>query len=349
MLAPQIPTSQQYHRTLNRMGWAMCLFVAAFNVTSVVSLMFDVLAEFSNHRVFTIILTAIGSIVSSVAYMLPFFLTGIFYYLLSKKDRTRRISFKIKPVREFPLLILAGLAIITVAAYANSWICELIGYRIPDILIAPSSYDNPAVIVMYMTVSLAPAFAEEFLFRGVFYSELRPYGRTQAVLLSALLFALMHQNIAQIFYTFAAGIAMAYMYELTDSIWCGVFFHMINNELSVLTDVLINGRFSEAALPYLRIFEGIYCVLGVISIVILVFYYRKKKAAAPAVTSTGLCGVSSDTVEAYDQPLSRKAVLKGMRAPGFIVFTVLIVAMMCATWLSLIFLNSVPDLGEYLS
>jgi membrane protease YdiL (CAAX protease family) len=314
-----------------------------------VSLVFDTFAQISNRRVWTVILTAIGSLVASVAYMLPFFLAGIFYYLLSKKDRTRQISFQLKPAREFPLLILAGLTIITVTAYANSWICELIGYRIPDELIAPSSYDNPAVIVMYMTSSLAPAFAEEFLFRGVFYSELRPYGRTQAVLLSALLFALMHQNIGQIFYTFAAGIAMAYMYELTGSIWCGVFFHMINNELSVFSDVLINGRFGEAALTYWHIFEGIYCVLGLISIVLLVFNYKKKKSSVPPITRTGLYEASADTVEAYEQPLPCKAVLKGMLAPGFVIFTVLTVVLMCVTWLSLIFLNSVTDLGGYLS
>ena len=193
-----------------------------------------------------------------------------------------------------------------------------------------------------MTVSLAPAFAEEFLFRGVFYNELRPYGRTQAILISATLFALMHQNIAQIFYTFAAGIAMAIMYEATGSIWCSVFFHMVNNELSVISGVLY-GRYGDAVAPYITMFEAVYCIIGAISIVILIFYYKKKACDRTPAYVNGVFAQSSEAVSQYDDSVSSDQILRGITSPGMIVFTALSVASMVTTWLLIV----VMDLGGF--
>ncbi len=340
MLASSTPNGVQYRQTLNRMGWSMLLFIGLIYTTTLASEYFAYYVNTISDPLLRDVLTVVSGVVSSIAYMAPFFLTGIFYYFISRHSRTERMNSEVKLPREFPLLILAGLAILSAGAYVNSWFCELIGYVGPEIQIPVGSYDNPAVVISYMTTALAPAFAEEFLFRGVFYSNLRPYGRTQAILISSLLFALMHENIQQMFYTFVAGIAMALMYELTGSIWCSVIYHMINNELATITEVLYYGRYGESISPYLSIFDAIQFVLGVVSLVLLIFYYKRKAANREASRPCGVFNVRTDSADRYDRPLPISAVVKGALAPGMIVFTVVTAALMGLSWLLVVIGNA---------
>ena len=54
------------------------------------------------------------------------------------------------------------------------------------------------------------------------------------VLLSSLLFGLMHMNFNQAPYAFALGVAMAVLVEATGSLWSSVLMHVIFNAQSVL-------------------------------------------------------------------------------------------------------------------
>ena len=340
MLAPpKIHPSTQYHQILNRMGWSMLIFLASFNTCTALSTSVLAMREFIESHFWYQFLTALYGVLATVCYMLPFFLTGLLYYVMSRKIRTERVQFEVKLPREFPLLIFAGLIILSAAAYVNSLFCSAIGYSIPADLIGAESYDLPSIVIQYMTVAIAPAFAEEFLFRGVFYTNLRPYGRTQAVLISSLLFALMHQNIGQLFYTFVAGIAMALMYELTGSIWCSVFFHLFNNQWAVISEVLLYGGYGEASQPFLSIMDAILFLLGILSIGLLILYYKRQHARKTARESYGIWGAHEDTVVRLDRPLPAGEVLKGALAPGMVVFTAVTVALMGATWLLLSLMN----------
>lgn len=334
MLSPATPKTNAYVRVLNLIGWSLVIFLGLFSELSTIDQLF--FAE-----VFTGTWgTAIYGLISSACYMAPFILGGVMFYVFNKKQKTQPIRYSIKLPAVFPLLILAGLAVITAAAYVNSWLCSLIGYELPPELIAPDGYDNASTVIMYMTIGLAPAFAEEFLFRGVVYGNLRPYGRTQAILISAALFALMHQNIGQLFYTFVGGIAMALMYELTGSIWCGIFFHLLNNQLSVLTEVLYYGKLGEGIEPLLMLWDIVVLVLGAVSILILILYYRKKAAESVETRFWGVFGKQGSTEPlAFDESVDGSTVARGLRTPGMIVFAALAVFSMIATYLMIMFMD----------
>lgn len=305
---------------MNLLGWSLVIFLG---------LLYD-LAFFDKLLLSSVLTgkvgTALSGIFSSVFYMAPFIVGGAMFYVFNRKTPTQPIRYGLKLPAVTPLLILAGLAMITAASMVNSWLCGLIDYSISDEMIAPDGYDNPSTVIMYMTVALAPAFAEEFLFRGVIYGNLRPFGKTQAILISSLLFALMHQNIGQFFYTFVGGVAMALMYELTGTIWCSILFHLFNNELAILTDVLYNGKFGDALEPVLLLWNAVLLILGSVSILILIFYYKKKTDEANSRGSVSVFGVTKEDpfgVALYDTSVDRKTVIYGMKAPGMIVFCVL--------------------------
>ena len=220
-----------YRDTINRIGICLCIMLALIQGTS---LAWALLSGW-----LSVILPAesayfTGVLIETVSYLSYFIIPAVLFVPLSNGRERQPVRFDIRMPASFPLLILAGLAAISAAAQVNAWLMTLIGYT-TDVTVSYAGGTDPQAIALFITVSLAPAFCEELLFRGVIYGNLRPYGVPLAVTVSALLFALMHGNIAQTFYTFVAGVVMALCYELSGSIWCSTFLHLFNN-LSACAD-----------------------------------------------------------------------------------------------------------------
>lgn len=104
---------------------------------------------------------------------------------------------------------------------------------------------NPLKIVVM--VILAPLL-EEYVCRKQLIDRTRQYGEKTAVLLSALVFGLLHQNLFQFFYAFGIGLVFAYIYTRTGRLRYSVVLHAIFNFLgSVLAPWIVS--FSESIDP----------------------------------------------------------------------------------------------------
>jgi len=117
-------------------------------------------------------------------------------------------------------------------SYVWQTVLGLIGYnRVPS----PTDYSDFGVLVRELAlVALLPAAFEEIAHRGLVYAGYRECG-WKFVLVSALFFSLMHQNIVQTGYTFFAGLCMALAMYYTGSIFPGMFMHFLNNAVSVIS------------------------------------------------------------------------------------------------------------------
>lgn len=88
--------------------------------------------------------------------------------------------------------------------------------------------------VMLFLIGMFGPFCEEFVFRGVIYGGyLKSGNKLRAILLSALLFGLMHMNVNQAIYAFVIGILLALLMEATGSLWAPVLCHMVFNSQQV--------------------------------------------------------------------------------------------------------------------
>lgn len=88
-------------------------------------------------------------------------------------------------------------------------------------------------IVNLMMLALSPAIFEEMICRGVMFHAYRRKSFTAAVLLSALIFGLLHMNLNQMLYAAAIGIIFAVTVEVTESIYSSMIMHFIMNGISV--------------------------------------------------------------------------------------------------------------------
>lgn len=94
--------------------------------------------------------------------------------------------------------------------------------------------EYPFPVMLFMMAVFGPV-CEEVCFRGIIYRGFLKSGNVVgAILLSSLLFGLVHMNFNQAPYAFVLGIAMALLMEATGSLWAPVLMHMIFNSQSVV-------------------------------------------------------------------------------------------------------------------
>lgn len=86
-----------------------------------------------------------------------------------------------------------------------------------------------------LAFALAPGICEEIAFRGFLLSGFRRSGRTTlAVVLSSLLFGVMHLIPQQVFNAALLGLVLGYLAVRSDSLLPGIAFHVCYNSLEVL-------------------------------------------------------------------------------------------------------------------
>ncbi len=97
--------------------------------------------------------------------------------------------------------------------------------------------DNPLGIINICI--LAPIF-EELFFRGAIEGSILRSYRNPAVgiIVSALIFGLIHANPAQVVFAFLFGIILGFIYYRTKSITLPIILHFINNTVSVILSIM---------------------------------------------------------------------------------------------------------------
>ena len=110
--------------------------------------------------------------------------------------------------------------------------------------------------LLLYAIFLGP-LAEEFVFRGVLMKGLRSCGRVFAIVASALLFSLMHGDIQQLGFTFAAGLVMGYA-AMEYSILVSYLIHVFNNGviselMTLLADKVSEDTFTALSLALITV------------------------------------------------------------------------------------------------
>lgn len=94
---------------------------------------------------------------------------------------------------------------------------------------------GPELLMQFLTLCVMPAIAEELLFRGAFQGLMRPCGSAAAIFAPALLFGVLHLDLAQGLTAFACGVFLGWLAERSGSILPGMLLHLVNNALAFLT------------------------------------------------------------------------------------------------------------------
>lgn len=84
-------------------------------------------------------------------------------------------------------------------------------------------------ILLFIALAVVPAIFEELLYRKAIIDFSKGFGKTFAIVCSALIFAVIHMNFAQGILAFAVGLLMGYIYLKTGDIKITILLHLLNN------------------------------------------------------------------------------------------------------------------------
>jgi uncharacterized protein len=94
-------------------------------------------------------------------------------------------------------------------------------------------------VLAFITIAIIAPLLEEILFRGIILDGyLKNYSPAKSILISALLFAFIHGNIAQGIGAFVMGIVVGVLYWRTRSLLLCIGLHFVNNFTATLLLVL---------------------------------------------------------------------------------------------------------------
>lgn len=99
----------------------------------------------------------------------------------------------------------------------------------------PQGIDLPGALGLILMGGVAAPFAEELFFRGVLYNWFRRHWPVwPSVIISALIFAVAHLDVAVGLTAFVLGMVLALVYEYSQSLWTSVLIHALNNSLRLI-------------------------------------------------------------------------------------------------------------------
>ncbi len=99
-------------------------------------------------------------------------------------------------------------------------------YNVPD-------YGNPdgffGFCLVFLSTVMIPALVEEFGCRGVIQGLLKKYGDGFSIIISAIIFGVIHGNFDQMFFAFFVGLILGFVRIKSGSIWVCCLIHGANN------------------------------------------------------------------------------------------------------------------------
>ena len=121
---------------------------------------------------------------------------------------------------------------------------------------------NHRYLLLYniIPIGILGPIIEEYIFRGVIFNKLKTFNsKKTSIIITTLIFSIMHFELSQIIYTLIVGYYLIYLYSETNNIKTSIIGHIIINMSTLLLVPLILNT-------------NIYIELGILILIILSLY-----------------------------------------------------------------------------
>lgn len=260
----------------------------------------------------------INNIFYALSYFSYMFIAFIIISAVLRQNPLKVIPIKVRHSKLIFPAIVIGLFFSVIGELFSGyfgWLLQLVHLRIE---LPQFSFPNntPALIVYFIEISVLAPICEEAIFRGMIMQNLRRYGNFFAVLVSSLMFGILHGNLEQTPFAFIVGIALGITVIETGSIFVSMLLHCCINTISIVFSAIscyggdgLSNRIYAAYVIFI-------CALAAISVIVL-----KEKHAFKNVKKRYF----SDSM-----PVPQ-AFTTFITTPGFIVFLVFYILIMALT------------------
>ena len=170
------------------------------------------------------------------------------------------------------------------------------------------------ILYVVMLVVVAP-ITEEIFYRGLIQRSLMPFGKGFAIVISSLIFAVIHGNFMQTPNAFFMGLLLGYAAMKTNSIVLPIILHFANNSIALLSTyaTTYNAQWMYSLLSFIMIVSMIFGAIKIVSVIGSILKNKKVK--------------SLDTASEYNE----KPILKSINpykvffsSPAVIIYSIII-------------------------
>lgn len=202
----------------------------------------------------------IGGYVLNVVLQVGFLLLfSFFMFKTLNKQKARdtldnfgyhKISWKVILISVAIGMIIYFLNIFVSSFFFN--ILTSVGYK-PSSSSSTGTVNGWTLVLGLIFTAILPAVCEENLHRGMLLFGNRGIGMKNNILLTGLMFGLLHLNIEQFFYATLIGIFLGFVAYVSESIYPCMIIHFMNNGISVLLSYLSRtGATSGGVITYIN-------------------------------------------------------------------------------------------------
>ncbi|WP_029231840.1 CPBP family intramembrane glutamic endopeptidase [Butyrivibrio sp. VCB2006] len=182
-----------------------------------------------------------NNILSEAVVLIP----AIAAVLYSGEKFSVLIPFRKIKVTSVVLIVVYVITLFPMVAFVNSismlFVENAVAAISDDVLKMP-------MWVMFLSIGILGPFVEEVIFRGVILQSYQRTGRIiGSILLSSILFGMMHMNFNQFAYGVAMGIMLALLVEATGTVLASFIAHAVFNSIEVVMMYVNSDAIDEAS------------------------------------------------------------------------------------------------------
>lgn len=227
---------------------------------------FSLIGAFILPTIFENILTAedTSMILQILLQVVSLGLASIFVFAYSDKNKNQETK-KIKLKSKIKIIFITIFLVFALQFILSGIIYPAVGldYNITDTFATDSTSNFLSKIILIVTLAVTPAIFEELFFRKAIIDFLSPYGKKMALLISALLFGIIHMNLSQGLFAFIIGLIFGGIYLYTNDIKLTMLIHLINNGIGALEMILPEAGVIVTIIALLAI-----CIVGLIILIV---------------------------------------------------------------------------------
>ncbi len=211
-----------------------------------------------------ILLIVIGSIVQRWDFNYGILITefilvalpALLYAIIKKANIKNDFRFNRLSFSQVALIFTIFISGYFVAVFLNligNIVLSLFGELVsPQIPVATNSLEY---LVLLLIVAGSAGLCEEILFRGLLLRSYEPLGQWKSIIVTSILFGMLHLNIQNFIGPAFLGLLLGYVVWKTNSIFAGMLGHFINNAISVTLQYVIM-RLPFYSSPTYQVAEG---------------------------------------------------------------------------------------------
>ena len=219
-----------------------------------------------------------GRITTNMALVIPeiiLLIPALVYVIVLKPNTVGDVNMSVVSPITTTLTVVLTFLIMPLVMFING-VTSLFAENSVDNVLNTIVNSNPLWLNLVI-IALLPAVVEEFIFRGLIFNGYKRRNPLMAILLSAMLFGLIHMNLNQFSYAFVIGIIFGLMAYATGSLLPSIMAHFIINGTSVVIAHMTTDGTKEPIATEVKLemvdYLYAYAGLGVLAIIGLTIGY----------------------------------------------------------------------------